>query len=172
MQTAQKKIIRPETREEVLFQNTLMLLKNYHSIKWSLEISKLNVENRAKYELNMFFDEYLNSLYGAGVSSFDNVIESHAKTYEITKRLIDILDQSLQILKNNHPDGDELYNIIYFSFLYKSSIPRDTILAALASKGYYFSVRTYHRKRNEAIDILSVIIWGASYKNLQLPFAV
>ena len=162
MNNTKNNIYGPKTKEEALFQNTYLLLKNYRNMKWSVELSTKELSQNIDSEFFMSLDEYLDTLYGAGVSRYDGKIESHAKNTEMTVQMLSLLMSAVDFIKEKHEKGDEYYQVLYYTFFTHTKLSIDQILSSLAGKGYYYGYRTYYRKRKEAIDTLSVVLWGYS----------
>lgn len=159
----------PLSKEDTLYQNTYALLKNYREITWSIKASTVSLKEEINHEFFMSIDEYLNSLYGAGVTKFDIKLENHAKQVETSRQLLSLLMSSIEFIKENHEYGEEYYYILYYTFLYKTKLSLEQILSSLAKEGYACGYRTYYRKRNEAIETLSIVLWGATMRSLKLP---
>ena len=55
-----------EKKENTIYHDTLMLLKKYRDVVWSLELSVRQVCNRFQIEYGSTVDEFLESIYCAG----------------------------------------------------------------------------------------------------------
>lgn len=159
----------PKTKEEALDKNTLELLKNYREIKWSIEIAGAELKQDVEQRYFMPVEDYLDALYGAGVEQrYDRRIESLAKSAEMSVRMLSVLHLALEKIKDKHERGEEYYYVLYYSFLYKSKLSLAQIISCLAAKGFVYEDRTYYRRRNEAIEVLSVVLWGCTANHLKL----
>lgn len=160
----------PKTKEEALFHNTEILLRNYREIKWSIELAGMELEEEIESEYFMSLDSYLETFYAAGTDRYAGRIASLTKNAEISKRLIAMLHKALEIIRRKHEKGEEYYQIMYYSFLNDSKLSLEQVLACLASKGFACGYRTYYRKRIEAVEVLSVVLWGCTAKQFNFKF--
>lgn len=154
----------PKTKEEALYHNTEILLKNYREIKWSIELAGMELEAEIKNEYLMSLDNYLETFYAAGADKYAGRIAALTQNAEISKQLLAMLHAALGIIRQKHEKGEEYYQILNYSFLNNSKLSLEQVLACLASKGFACGYRTYYRKRIEAIEILSVVLWGCTAK--------
>ena len=68
-------------------------------------------------------------------------------------------------MRKHHKNGEEYYWVLYYTFLspqeYRNA---EEIVDLLRPHIQYISYRTYYRKRREAVEALSSILWGFSSK--------
>ena len=83
-------------------------------------------------------------------------------------RMLSVLHLALEKIKDKHERGEEYYYVLYYSVLYKSKLSLAQIISCLAAKGFVYEDRTYYRRRNEAIEVLSVVLWGCTANHLKL----
>lgn len=155
----------PKTKEDTLFHNTEILLKNYREITWSIELAAFELSDEVEENYFTSMDNYLDILYSSGVDKYAGRIASLAQNAEISKQLITVLHKALDIIREKHEKGEEYYWIIYYTYLYKTKLSLEQVLSSLAGKGYACGYRTYYRRREEAIEILSVVLWGCTAKH-------
>lgn len=168
MKKSIKKTYGPETKETALYKNTTELLKNYREIKWSIEIAGEELACDIEHRYLMSVGDYLEALYGAGVEQrYDRRIESLVQSAEISVRMLSALHAAVEKIRDKHEKGEEYYYILYYTFLYKSKLSLEQILSCLAAKGYIYEDRTYYRRRTEAVEVLSVVLWGCTAKHLR-----
>lgn len=80
--------------------------------------------------------------------------------------MIRLVDGALDILRTKHRNGEELYWILYYTFIVPQQLQNtQQIIDKLGSHIREISYRTYFRKRQEAIDALSSILWGYSARD-------
>ncbi len=106
-----------------LYHDTWKLLKKYRDVVWNLELSVQQVRSRFEIEYGSSIEDFLESVYVAGIDLSDRSIEHHAKCIERSHRMLKLLDTSIDLL------------------------------------------RTYYRRRREAIDALSSILWRYTSKD-------
>lgn len=80
--------------------------------------------------------------------------------------MIRLVDGALDILRTKHRNGEELYWILYYTFIVPQQLQNtQQIIDKLGSHIREISYRTYFRKRQDAIDALSSILWGYTSKD-------
>lgn len=149
-----------------LYHDTLQLLKKYRDVVWSLELSVQQVRKRFSIEYGSSVDDFLESVYLAGADLSGSNIEHHAKCIEKSNQMLKLLDASIELLRTKHKNGEVYYWLLYYSFLCPQQLRNvEEILEQLRPHILDISYRTYYRKRTEAIDALSSILWGYTSKD-------
>ena len=147
------------------YHNTYLLLKKYRDVVWSLELSVKKVESRFKIEMGSSIEDFLDSVYLAGVDFADSGVVEHTKSIEQSHKMLKLVESAVDLLRNKHKNGEMYYWILYYAFLspqqYKNA---DEIIEQLTPHIRDISYRTYYRKRREAIESLSCILWGYTEK--------
>ena len=144
-----------------LYHDTLKLLKKYRDVVWALELSVQQVRKRFSIEYGSSIDDFLESVYLAGADLTGSNLEHHAKCIEKSNQMLKLLDSSIELLRTKHKNGETYYWLLYYSFLCPQQLRNvEEILDQLRPPFLDISYRTYYRKRNEAIDALSSILWG------------
>lgn len=152
--------------ENPLYHDTWKLLKKYRDVVWSLELSIQQVRNRFELEYGSSIEDFLNSVYLAGADLSGSDTEHHAKCIERSYRMLKLLDSSVDLLRNKHKNGEVYYWLIYYTFLSSQQLRNvEEIIEKLRPHIRDISFRTYYRKRQEAIEALSSILWGYTSKD-------
>ena len=142
--------------ENPLYHDTWKLLKKYRDVVWSLELSIQQVRNRFELEYGSSIEDFLDSVYLAGADLSGSDTEHHVK----------LLDSSVDLLRNKHKNGEVYYWLIYYTFLSPQQFRNvEEIIEKLRPHIRDISFRTYYRKRQEAIEALSSILWGYTSKD-------
>ena len=152
--------------ENPLYHDTWKLLKKYRDVVWSLELSIQQVRNRFELEYGSSIEDFLDSVYLAGADLSGSDTEHHAKCIERSYRMLKLLDSSVDLLRNKHKNGEVYYWLIYYTFLSSQQLRNvEEIIEKLRPHIRDISFRTYYRKRQEAIEVLSSILWGYTSKD-------
>lgn len=152
--------------ENPLYHDTWKLLKKYRDVVWSLELSIQQVRNRFELEYGSSIEDFLDSVYLAGDDLSGSDTEHHAKCIERSYRMLKLLDSSVDLLRNKHKNGEVYYWLIYYTFLSPPQLGNvEEIIEKLRPHIRDISFRTYYRKRQEAIEALSSILWGYTSKD-------
>ena len=153
-------------KERPEYHNTYLLLKKYRDVVWSLELSVQRMKNRFRIEMGSSIEDFLESVYIAGVDFADSGLLEHTKSIEESHKMIKLIESAVELLRNKHKSGENYYWILYYAFLspqqYKNA---DEIIEQLLPHIKDISYRTYYRKRREAIESLSCILWGYTEKD-------
>ena len=90
-----------QKQEDPRFHDTWTLLRKYRDVVWSLELSVRRAQNKFKVEYGKSIEDFLESIYIAGVDFKENGIEQHAKCIDKSYQmhqfqiLIELILQSL-----------------------------------------------------------------------------
>ena len=141
--------------ENPLYHDTWMLLKKYRDVVWSLELSVQQVRNRFEIEYGSSIEEFLDSIYLAGADLAGSDIEHHAECIERSHQMLKLLDTAIDLLR-----------LLYYSFLSPQQLRNvEEIIEKLRPHIRDISFRTYYRRRREAIEALSSVLWGYTAKD-------
>ena len=147
--------------EDQRFHDTYLLLKKYRDVVWSLELSVQQVNRRFQMEVGSSIEDFLESIYLAGVDFSDNGIEEQARSIEKSYQMLKLLEVSVNIMRNKHKHGEMYYWLLYYSYLspqqYRSV---DEIIEMIRPHVSDISERTFFRRRKNAVEALSSILWG------------
>lgn len=148
-------------QENQLYHDTLTLLKKYRDVVWSLELSVQQVRRQFRIEYGDSIEDFLESIYLAGVDFADTGIQEHARSIERSYQMLKLMENAVNLLRNKHKFGEAYYWLLYYSFLspqqYRNT---EEVLEQLRPHIQDISYRTYFRKRKEAVDAFSSILWG------------
>lgn len=149
--------------ENSLYHDTLTLLKKYRDVVWSLELSVQRVRRKFQIEYGNSIEDFLDSIYLAGVDFDETGITEHAQSIERSHKMLKLIESSVELLRTKHKNGEMYYWILYFSFFspqkYRNA---EEIMEQLQPHILDISYQTFYRRRKEAIDALSSILWGYS----------
>lgn len=147
--------------ENPKYHDTLLLLQKYRDVVWGLEISVQQVKRRFQMEIGSSIEEFLDSIYVAGVDFSDNDIKEQARSIEKSYQMLKILENSVNIMRNKHKYGEHYYWLLYYSYLSPQQYRNvDEIIEMVQPHISDISQRTFFRRRKNAIDVLSSILWG------------
>ena len=161
-----KKTNQQTEMENPLYHDTWMLLRKYRDVVWSLELSVQQVRRQFQIEFGSSIEDFLDSIYLAGVDFADTSIQEHARSIERSYKMLKLMENAVNLLRSKHKFGETYYWILYYSYLspqqYKNA---EEIIEQLQPHIQDISYRTYFRKRKEAINAFSSILWGYSSKD-------
>ncbi|WP_195543015.1 hypothetical protein [Massiliimalia timonensis] len=152
--------------ENPKFHDTWLLLRKYRDVVWGLELSVQQVKRRFQMEIGSSIEDFLDSIYLAGVDFTDNGIEEQARSIEKSYQMLKLLENSVNIMRNKHKHGETYYWLLYYSYLSPQQYRNiDDIIEMLRPHITDISQRTFFRRRKDAINALSSILWGYTSKD-------
>lgn len=147
--------------ENPKFHDTWLLLRKYRDVVWGLELSIQQVKRRFQMEFGSSIEDFLESIYIAGVDFSDNGIQEQARSIEKSYQMLKLLENSVNIMRNKHKNGEMYYWLLYYSYLSPQQYQSvDEIIEMLKPHISDISQRTFFRRRRNAIEALSSILWG------------
>ena len=149
--------------EDSRYHDTWRLLKKYRDVVWSMELSVQQVKKAFEIEFGSTIDNFLESVYLAGADLSGTKIENHARCIERSNQMLKLLNNALDILRTRHKNGETYYWLLYYTYLSPQQLQNvDEIVDQLQPHLRDISVPTYYRKRKQAVEVLSSILWGYS----------
>ena len=111
-------------------------------------------------------EDFLDSIYLAGADLAGTEIEHHARCIQRSAQMLKLLDSAVELLHTRHKDGEAYYWLLYYTYLAPRQ-PQNAyeIIDKLRPHIRDISYATYFRRRQDAIDALSSILWGYTSKD-------
>lgn len=148
------------------YHDTWRLLKKYRDVVWSMEMSVQQVKKEFEIEFGSSIDDFLESVYLAGADLGGTKIENHARCIERSNQMLKLLNNSVELLRIRHKNGEAYYWVLYYTFLSPQQLDNvNEIIEQLQPHIRDISRATYYRKREQAVDALSSILWGYTSKD-------
>lgn len=155
-----------QQQENPKYHDTLLLLRKYRDVVWGLELSVQQVKRRFQMEVGSSIEDFLESVYIAGVDFVDNDIKEQARSIEKSYQMLKILENSVNIMRNKHKYGETYYWLLYYSYLSPQQYRNvDEIIEMVQPHVSDISQRTFFRRRKDAVNVLSSILWGYTSKD-------
>ncbi|MDR2933155.1 MAG: hypothetical protein LBV27_08620 [Oscillospiraceae bacterium] len=150
-----------DVSENPLYHDTWKLMKKYRDVVWSLELSVQQVKNSFALEYGSSIEDFLDSIYIAGADLTGSDLEHHAKCIERSHKMLKLVETAVDLLRNKHKNGEVYYWILYYTYISPQQLRNvEEIIEKLRPHVRNISYRTYYRKRQEAIEALSSVLWG------------
>ena len=125
---------------------------------WNLEVSDLDLQEEFKAEYGLSSDALF---VDNEVNKGGNRLENYARAPGTQQK------DDTDYRHRNRPDASQAqkrrvyYWILYYAYLSPQQCENaGAILQSLETKGISISLRTYYVHRDEAIEVLSSILWG------------
>lgn len=166
MKENKKKVNEKMTREEYLYHNTELLLRKYRDVIWSIEVSAIQAQISFELEMDCKLEEFLEMSYDAGAELSGTQIQEQMRTLERNKKMLKIIEMAVGVLRKKKVNGETYYWILYFTYLSEKPCKNiDDLLSHIAEKTEMMCWRTYYKRRKEAVETLSGILWGYTAKD-------
>lgn len=121
------------------------------------------VRRKFRIEYGSSIEDFLESIYLAGVDFEESGIAEHAQSIERSHKMLKLVESSVELLRTKHKNGEMYYWILYYSFFSPQKHRNaDEIIEQLRPHILDISYQTFYRRRKEAINALSSILWGYS----------
>ena len=106
-------------------------------------------------------EDFLESVYLAGADLSGTELEHQAKCIEQSHKMLCLVDSAVDLMRAKHKNGEEFYWLLYYSYLSPQELQNvEEIIDQLRPHIRDISTRTYYRKRKEAVEVLSSVLWG------------
>lgn len=156
-----KKNNKSNVQDDPRYHDTWKLLKKYRDVVWSLELSVQQLKSQFQIEYGSSIDDFLDSVYMAGADLGGTQIEDHARCIERSQKMLTLVGNAIDLLRTRHKNGEIFYWLLYYTYLSPQRLQNvDEIMEQLRPHMRDISVPTYYRKRKQAVEALSSILWG------------
>ena len=147
--------------QKAAYHNTELLLKNYRNIIWQMEceVDQIAVE----LELPLRNLDAVLSRIDAHIGMEDKRLENKLDQLAQLRKLIDRVNDALTLLKKKPDNGQKLYDLIYLTFISEDKLSQNDILYRLD-----ISRRHFYRLREQAIQVISLRLWSAPTRELEM----
>ena len=153
---ARKKMVQDER-----YHDTLLLLKKYRDVVWSLSMSVEHVKSDFKTYYGGSIEDFLDSVYVAGADLSGTDIEERAKCIERRHKMLNLVDDAAATMRYKHKNGELYYQVLYFNYFSAQEYhSQDAVLEALEQAGYPMCRKTMIEYRNHAVNLVSSFLWG------------
>lgn len=150
-----------DVTQNPIYHDAWTLLKKYRDVVWSLELSVQQVRTKFQIEYGSSIEDFLESVYLAGADLSGSEVEHHAQCIERSHKMLRLMETAIETLRNRHKNGENYYWLLYYSFLSPQQLHNvDEVIEKLRPHIRDISYRTYYRKRRDAIEAFSSILWG------------
>ncbi|MBO5421281.1 MAG: hypothetical protein J6A67_05000, partial [Clostridia bacterium] len=99
----------PDVSENPLYHDTWTLLRKYRDVVWSLELSVQRVRRQFQIEFGSSIEDFLESIYIAGLDFEGTDIAEQAKSIERSHKMLKLVEHSVNLLREKHKNGEEYY---------------------------------------------------------------
>lgn len=158
-------IITTDIKSEV-YHDVVTLFKIYRSVSWRMQVQIKQVKHRFQKEYGTDVDEFLDSLYQAGMDLNDDEanIRSRVDAINNSNKFLKLLDESVDLMRQYHPQGEKYYWVLYYTYMsaYKPMNITEIVnkLDPHLPQNIRINRSTYFRWRESALKAVEDILWG------------
>lgn len=157
---------------EEIIAETKEVLRLYRPVKWRIQKNKLILETDFRLEYGKDIDQFLNSVYMAGVDINTDIKDFKIRVENLNESnlYIKMIDESVEALKKYDFDNcDIYYEIIKRNYLENRKVTsNEQLIEEMADEGFAISHATFYRYQRKALLLLGDILWGC--RDIRLRF--
>ena len=139
-----------------------------------MQVQIKQVSHRFRKEYGTDVEEFLDSLYQAGMDLDDDEANIRSRVEAINKshQFLKLIDESVELMRLYHPQGERYYWILYYTYMCPH---QPANIAEIISKlethlpqNIQINRSTYFRWRDNALKTVDGILWGYEEDSKQL----
>jgi len=147
------------------YHDPTRLLKTYRDVRWNLKLSMEHHRQDFEMEYGMSVTEYLDDMYAAGIEFAGTKLEHHANSMKRTAKMLNLIDTTMHLIRENNSDGEAFYWILYYTYLSPLKLNNvEEIINRVQMHIPYATRDTYYRQRKRAIKTFASVLWGFTAK--------
>ena len=160
--------------ENNVYHDVIWLFKIYRAVNWRMQIKVNQVKHRIREEYGTDLDEFLDSIYQAGMDINQDLDDMKQRIEVINRsnKFLKLIDEAVELMRNFHPQGERYYWVLYYSYMSARKAEYiDEILDLLEPhfpKITRIHRATYFRWREQAFQAVSSILWGYEDESRQI----
>lgn len=160
--------------ENNVYHDVIRLFKIYRAVNWRMQIKVNQVKHRIREEYGTDLDEFLDSIYQAGMDINQDLDDMKQRIEVINRsnKFLKLIDEAVELMRNFHPQGERYYWVLYYSYMSARKVENiDEILDLLEPhfpKITRIHRATYFRWREQAFQAVSSILWGYEDESRQI----
>jgi hypothetical protein len=158
-----------QSSQQKKYENTRKLLKNFRDIRWAVLIrvsSIASVQQRKKFEqysmkqISKLLERYMSSLDTDDLERNDLRLLSEIKALKRPAGLLSLIEEDIDLINNRDAQSVLLARVLRNHYIEDGGPNLPAFL-----KAERISQPTYYRHLNNAVNLLSVILWERRQEN-------
>lgn len=144
--------------------NTVLLLKNFRTLAGRVASNTVNLKRFIENEYGAKTGEFIDTLKKHNIDINSNeVVRQNLDKLVYENNILTCIEGFIDSLKENHPDGKQIYCVLYYTYLRKYKLNNEAIRNKISyelDKIEVISKQTYVNYLKKAIEELDILIWG------------
>ena len=105
--------------ENNVYHDVIRLFKIYRAVNWRMQIKVNQVKHRIREEYGTDLDEFLDSIYQAGMDINQDLDDMKQRIEVINRsnKFLKLIDEAVELMRNFHPQGERYYWVLYYSYM-------------------------------------------------------
>ena len=105
--------------ENNVYHDVIWLFKIYRAVNWRMQIKVNQVKHRIREEYGTDLDEFLDSIYQAGMDINQDLDDMKQRIEVINRsnKFLKLIDEAVELMRNFHPQGERYYWVLYYSYM-------------------------------------------------------
>lgn len=156
----EKKNTAKDPAEDTRYHDTLLLLRKYRHILWSLESEKRFLEFQFASESGQSIDEFLHKAQTIGMDLDIPDLEDRTRSIARSAQTIKLIDMAVSMVRTKVPNGEMMYQILMLTYILPEKLKSIEINEKLENMGFLMCDRSFRHFRKEGVKCVSTILWG------------
>lgn len=100
--------------ENNVYHDVIQLFKIYRAVNWRMQIKVNQVKHRIREEYGTDLDEFLDSIYQAGMDINQDLDDMKQRIEVINRsnKFLKLIDEAVELMRNFHPQGERYYWVL------------------------------------------------------------
>lgn len=153
-------------KENTAYHDVISLFEIYRAVNWRMQVKINQVKPRIREEYGTDIDEYLDSIYQAGMDINQDLedLQDRIESINRSNKFLKLIDEAVELMRKFHPKGERYYWVLYYSYM--SAHKTENVEEILDKLEPHFPKltrihrSTYFRWREQAFQAVSGILWG------------
>lgn len=103
------------TKDSKYIHDTAKLMQNYRDVLWNVEVSEQNLQAEFRAEYGA-----ANGIQITDLDISNPRLEGDAQSIARSKKMLQLIDSSVNLIRERHKKGEFYYLILYYSYLPRS----------------------------------------------------
>ena len=105
--------------ENTAYHDVISLFEIYRAVNWRMQVKINQVKHRVREEYGTDIDNYLDSIYQAGMDINQDLedIRDRIESINRSNKFLKLIDEAVELMRKYHPQGERYYWVLYYSYM-------------------------------------------------------